>query len=411
MTDGLGEVEAVGGGAAAGDRAARSAQPSEPSLVSPSLRPKTSDHPVEVSVTEEVKRTRREAFEGQGTVVDGELIVPGEEILFEDGEWWLVVKDERYPVGTYEWAFLTGPDEEWCAAAVERARACWCSNSRRFLASASTGSVFALPCLSWSCEKCNRRKWHAARELFRRGIEDAWANEQQVRFLTLTVVRDDMTVQELSKAWDKLALLLRRGGPAPARPKKPKELKTKAQRAAWRKRYEQWKKKCSRRESYLDRYAAVIELGERTGRIHMHVLMTGRYIAHARLKLCVRRCGFGEVTHITLVRNNGGDSAAAMSAYAGKMASYAAKAGGVAEQLHARGAKRVRPVRSSHDWLENGLRGIEEELGIRKKQRGSDDPPPKDRGPWLMVEANQHGEARWSRTIGDKTVLPRASSS
>jgi hypothetical protein len=356
----------------------------------------------------EAKRTRRIPAEGVGAVVEDELVIPGEALLFEDGEWFIVCEDTGYPVESYEGAFLVGPDGEWCEQAVRGARACWCSNSVRFLASVTTGKAFALPCLSWSCEKCNRRKWHAARELFRLGIESAWAKDERVRFLTLTVERGDISAAELAACWNRLALTLRRGGPAPARPKKPKRLRTVEQREEWKKRYEQWQRACRRRRSYLDQYAAVIELGEKTGRIHMHVLFTGRYVGHKRLGRMAAAAGFGRVSYITLVRNNG-DAAKAMAAYAGKMASYTAKASAVAESLRARGSTRVRPVRTSSAWLAGGLRGVEEEKGIRKKKRAPGDPEPEDRGPWAMIELDGSGRPRWRRTIGDPSVLPRAS--
>ena len=356
----------------------------------------------------EAKRTRRTPAEGVGATVDGEQVIPGEALVFENGEWFIEWRDTGYPVESYEGAFLVGPDDEWCEKAVRGARACWCSNSVRFLASITTGKAFALPCLSWSCEKCNPRKWHAARELFRLGIEAAWARGERVRFLTLTVKHEDVSAAELAACWNRLALTLRRGGPAPARPKKPKKLRTDEQRKQWRKRYEQWQEACRRRQSYLDQYAAVIELGEKTGRFHMHVLFTGRYVGHKRLRRMAAAAGFGSVTYIKLVRNKG-DAAEAMARYAGKMASYTAKATAVAESLRARGSNRVRPVRTSRQWLAGGLRGIEEEKGIRKKKRQPGDPEPKDRGPWAMIELDGGGRPRWRRTIGDPSVAPRAS--
>jgi hypothetical protein len=356
----------------------------------------------------EAKRPHRIPVEEAGTLVDGQLIIPGDAITFEDGEWFAEWDDLSYPVECYEGAFLVGPDQEWCQEAVERARTCWCDNSRRFLVSVTTGNAFALPCLSWSCGKCNKRKWHAARELFRLGIEAAWSRQERVRFLTLTVEDENISAQELAAAWDRLATMLRRGEPAPPRPEKPKNLRTPEQRKKWKKTWSSWVKACKRRNRtpYLDQYAAVIELGERTGRIHMHVLMTGRYIAYARLRQMAVGAGFGRVSYIKLVRNDG-DSAQAMAAYAGKMASYTAKASQVADDLRRRGAQRVRPVRTSTQWLAGGLRKVEEDKGIRKKKRGPNDPPPRDRGPWVMIQMNQSGVAEWTRTIGDKTVLPR----
>ncbi|MBA3841343.1 MAG: hypothetical protein H0X39_01765 [Actinobacteria bacterium] len=357
----------------------------------------------------EANRTRRTPdSEASGTLVDGELIIPGDALAFEEDEWGVEWEDLGFPLKTFEGAFLVGPNRDWCEQAVATAKPTFCDTSRRFLASIETGKAFALPCLSWSCEKCNRRKWHAARELFRLGIEAAWARDERVRFLTLTVENEDISAQELAQAWGRLATALRRGEPAPRRPEKPKLLRTEAQQADWQKTWDDWLKACKRRnrKPYLDQYAAVIELGGRTGRIHMHVLMTGRYIAHARLRQMAVSAGFGRVSYITLVRNDG-DAAMSMASYAGKMASYTAKASRVAEELRARGSLRAHPVRTSAKWLEGGLRKIEEDKGIRKKKRGPNDPPPKDRGPWAMIQINQSGDAEWMMTVGDETTLPR----
>ena len=128
-----------------------------------------------------------------------------------------------------------------------------------------------------------------------------------MRFLTLTVEDENISAEALAAAWDRLATKLRRGEPAPPRPEKPKTLRTDEERKAWNETHERWLKACKRRNRtpYLDQYAAVIELGERTGRIHMHVLMTGRYIAYARLRQLAVEAGFGRVSYIKLVRNDG----------------------------------------------------------------------------------------------------------
>jgi hypothetical protein len=125
------------------------------------------------------------------------------------------------------------------------------------------------------------------------------------------------------------------------------------------------------------------------------------------LKWWAKRHGFGEITHIVEVEVEQG-TAVEVGAYAGKIATYTAKAHGYAERMNERGALRVRPVRSSRGWLPGGMRGVEAELGIRRKQRQPGDPPPRDGGPWAIIELDSRGEARWVRTVGDVSQLARA---
>lgn len=372
-SEGSGETGAAVGGEADDRRSTAPASPEPPSLVLPYglISP---DLPV------------RDAEDDEDALV------------FDDGEWFLHLKPlPRFPLTSYAGAFLVGPDEEWCRQAVAEARKTWCPNSRRFLASITTRRSFAVPCLSWSCEVCQKRKWYAARELYRRGIEAAWERGDKVRFVTLTDGRGNMTVPELGAAWDDLAKALRRGGFAPARPKKPTDP---AKHAAWRKRYDAWLKTCKRRSSLLDQYATVVEFGaEGSRQIHLHVLMTGDFIPYKKLSIWAKRCGFGEIAHITLVSQGDANE---VGGYAGKLASYTAKAIRHGEEMHLRGAVRLRPVRSSRKWLADGLTGVERDLGIRSKGLST------DRGPWAMIEIDSKGQPRWTRTVGSAAALDEA---
>lgn len=370
--------------------------PEPSSLVLLSLGPKTSDPPVGGAGPKVVRGVCRRPFEGSLNGADV--------FVFEDGKWWIEWEVERYAPTTYEGAVLYGPDEEWCRSAVSRARQTWCPSTRRYLASVTTGRTFAVPCLAWSCPGCNKRKWFASRELFRRGIEAAWERGEPVRMLTLTAPRRTMTVPELGAAWDDLAQLLRRGGPAPVRPVKPKNLKSAAAKEKWKERYEQWVEACKERVSLLDEYASVVEFGGKHGRIHLHVFATGRFVAQKQLSKWAMQSGFGKIAHIVEVKQ---ETAKQVGSYAGKMASYAAKANDPAVLMKQHGATRVRPVRSSAGWLTGGLRGVEEQLGIRPKARRAGEPP-RSGGPWALIELNADGEPRWRRTIGDTDQLPRA---
>ncbi len=176
-----------------------------------------------------------------------------------------------------------------------------------------------------------------------------------------------MNVLDLSEAWDKLAKLLRSGGPAPPRPPKGSGEEAQAK----------WRRQCKARKPLLSEYAMVLEVGPRgQGRLHAHIVFTGGYIKQSQLAAWARRCGFGKVAHIREVP--GGDAQSA-SAYATKLAWYGAKQGEAVAKLKLLSRTRLRPVRKSHGWYPGGLRRAEEELGVRK-EGGSKDP-----GPWVLI--------------------------
>src|SRR4051794_24486171 len=104
-------------------------------LFSPSLRPRATD-PCRRGWPVAGNRARRipEAAV-TSTVFGDELIIPGDGLAFENGEWSLEWEDLGYPLDTYEGAFLVGPNESWCEKAVAGAWPSWCNNSRRFLVS------------------------------------------------------------------------------------------------------------------------------------------------------------------------------------------------------------------------------------------------------------------------------------
>lgn len=251
------------------------------------------------------------------------------------------------------------------------------------MVSLSTSNAFPLACRSWLCEHCSKKKWLAARVLFERGILDAFSRGERVRFLTLTdgSLNGTMTVNDLSRAWQKLAAMLKRGGPPIPRP--PKGSGAKAQ--------ERWRRQCKARKRLLREYAMVLEVGPKgQGRLHAHVIFTGSYIRQARLSMWAQQCGFGPVVHI---REVPGGNAKAAAAYASKLASYGAKQGQEVAKLKRLARVRVRPVRKSHAWYPGGLRKVEEELGIRKAG-GSKDP-----GPWVLITHDGNGQAVGARFL------------
>jgi hypothetical protein len=123
-------------------------------------------------------------------------------------------------------------------------------------------------------------------------------------------------VAQVSAAWDKLAKLLKRGGPAPDRPRAGAGADAQAA----------WREKCRKRRSYLSEYAMVLEVGGRGNKqLHAHVLITGRFIYQADFSQWARQCGFGRIADVREVER--GD-AKEVGGYAAKqLAGYASKTG------------------------------------------------------------------------------------
>jgi hypothetical protein len=258
-----------------------------------------------------------------------------------------------------------------------------CTDSKRIVVSLSTGRAFALACRSWSCDHCSAKKWLAARVLFERGILAAFARGERVRFLTLTdgSKHGTMTVSDLSEAWQRLARMLRRGGPPIPRPPEGSGKEAQAK----------WRRQCKARKPPLSEYAMVLEVGTKgQGRLHAHVLFTGSYIKQSRLSAWAKQAGFGRVVHVREVPS--GDAAAA-AVYAAKLAAYLSDQGKARAELKRLSRARVRPVRKSHSWYPGGLRKVEEELGIRTAG-GSKDP-----GPWVLITHDGKGRALRSERV------------
>jgi hypothetical protein len=270
----------------------------------------------------------------------------------------------------------------WLREVVTRAGESRCERSRFILASLSTNNASALACRSWSCPTCQRAKWFAARELVARGMRAAFERGDEVRFLTLTdgSRNGTMTIPQLSEAWDDLAKLLRAGGPAPARP-------ARGSGAAAQGR---WRSACLARKSLLSEYALVLEVGPRGGRLHAHVVLTGRYIHQPKLAAWARRCGFGSVVDI---RSVNASSAEEVARYSSKLAGYSAKAGQEVAQMRSRAARRLRPLRTSRGWYPGGLRQVEADLGIRGNS------PSDDVGPWVLLRHDGAGVITSARRL------------
>jgi hypothetical protein len=236
----------------------------------------------------------------------------------------------------------------WLRSKVERARPSRCQRAKgRFLVSASTGRAFELSCGAWECSHCGRKKREAARYLVAAGYERARARGESVRFMTLTTTAG-MSVRDLYLAWNKLCVKLRRTGE-------------------------------------LAQYFAVLETtAGKNGSpplLHLHILMTGRYIRQARLTTLWSWATGGRafVTHIRAVRGTGDQSAAGYLVK--QLAGYCAK--GHRDNLAEFGARRTRPVRCSRDWYPGGFCAAERAVAqLLADERGDD---ATDLGPWLLV--------------------------
>ena len=132
-----------------------------------------------------------------------------------------------------------------------------------------------------------------------------------------------------------------------------------------------------RRSGHLREYFAVVETTQ-AGALHLHVLATGRYLPQRELSKAAAAAGFGRVADIRAVTGTGDGSA---GAYLVKtLAGYATKAN--AARLATRGARRLRPVRTSRAWYPGGMAEAEREVGRRMAAELSLAPDP---GPWLFV--------------------------
>lgn len=245
--------------------------------------------------------------------------------------------------------------------AINHARRTRCPNSRgSYIWSLSTDRAAELPCRRWDCPYCQQRKKAAACRVIRTGIETAWVAGERVRFMTLT---DDSagtkTVREFYDAWNKLRTRLtrdRKGGP------------------------------------YVTEYAAVIEVQTR-GALHLHVVMTGRFIPQRLLVPMAKATGFGRCTDIrevkrTIARDKPGSAEYVTKQLAGYLTKQAAAA--LSEKTNVR----RRPFRASRGWAGGlSLRKAEHQMAEDMRdqvaaQTGED----RDTGPFAFVQVLANGD-------------------
>ena len=132
-----------------------------------------------------------------------------------------------------------------------------------------------------------------------------------------------------------------------------------------------------RRSGHLREYFAVVETTQ-AGALHLHVLATGRYLPQRELSKAAAAAGFGRVADIRAVTGTGDGSARRVP----RQDAGGLRDEGDAARLATRGARRLRPVRTSRAWYPGGMAEAEREVGRRMAAELSLAPDP---GPWLFV--------------------------
>lgn len=255
--------------------------------------------------------------------------------------------------------------------ALNRARRTRCPNSRGYyIWSLSTDQAAELPCRRWDCSYCQQRKRAAAQRVIRVGLETAWGRGERVRFMTLT---DDsageLTVAGLYDAWNRLRARLTR----------------------------------DRRDGrYVNEYAAVVEVQTR-GALHLHVLMTGRYIKQRDLVGMALDAGFGRCTDIREVKQSRATDARGSADYVTKqLAGYLTKQAAAA--LGDKTNERRRPLRTSRGWADGlSLRKAEQQMAQEMRDRATDQGEEPDTGPFAFVQVFANGDV--VVRIGEHTEL------
>jgi hypothetical protein len=241
--------------------------------------------------------------------------------------------------------------------ALRRARRTQCPNARgSYIWSLSTDRASEIACGRWDCSWCQWRKRAAACVILQVGLEVAWARRERVRFLTLTDgSKGKMTVADFYAAWNRLRVGLareRKGG------------------------------------AYMNEYAAVVKVQKR-GALHLHVLMTGRYVPQRKLVGMAMAAGFGRCTDIREVRRVARDGAKGSAEYVTKqLAGYLTKQSATA--LSAKTNERRRPIRTSRGW--GGGMTMRRAMRMMADAWLEDTDNERDTGPFAFVQALSDGD-------------------
>ncbi len=229
--------------------------------------------------------------------------------------------------------------------------------------SRSSGRAYAMACGSWACPTCARKKKAIARRAIEVGQSKAFARGERIRFITVTDDgKGEMRVSDLYDSWNRLRLILKRGG-------------------------------------YLNEYAAALEVQGR-GALHLHLLATGSYVPVRELSRLAARAGFGPVVDVRAVKGDGDEDAKNSAAYVAKeLAGYVMKDG---KSLADKTAVRRRPVRFSRGWgcsLGAAQKLIASEIAEARDSEA-------DPGPWVVVRVTSDGSLVTRAGQGLPRVVP-----
>lgn len=140
--------------------------------------------------------------------------------------------------------------------------------------------------------------------------------------------------------------------------------------------------------AYMNEYAAVVEVQER-GALHLHVLMTGRYVPQRVVAEMAREAGFGRCTDIREVRPVARDGARGSAAYVTKqLTGYLTKQSATA--LSAKTNLRRRPLRTSRGW--GGGMNMQRALRLLSQGWMEEAGKEPDEGPFAFVQLLPGGD-------------------
>lgn len=238
-----------------------------------------------------------------------------------------------------------------------------CPNApARWVMNVRTEKAHRLACGRWSCPVCGSMKSQAARLAVEQGIRYALARGERVRFATLTEdPARPLDLPALGAAWNRLRTALKDAG-------------------------------------LLNEYVAVVET-TRAGRLHLHVVATGKFIPVKALRQAASNAGFGKVTDI---RALGGKQPPKgmlkreelVSLAAHYVAKYLANESKRREALDVHVRVRLRPVRFSRGWGASLGSARADLIAQWREGRGETPSEPHPDDVWLMIVRSDRGRLR-----------------
>ena len=247
--------------------------------------------------------------------------------------------------------------------AVARALEPRCPNAPpRWVMNLRTQKAHRLSCGRWSCRVCGCVKRQAAKLAVEQGIRAALGRGEWVRLMTLTEDPDrPLDLPALGASWNRLRTALKDAG-------------------------------------LLAEYVAVVET-TKAGRLHLHVVATGKYIPVRALRQAASAAGFGKVTD---VRALGGKSTPTnslkreelVSRAAHYVAKYLSDESKRRDALEAHVRERLRPVRFSRGWGASLGSAKADLIAQWRDERGEQPPERHPDDEWLSITRTARGGLR-----------------